>query len=57
MRTGDSVGIVMDMTKGDLSFVLRGENFGVAYTGIPLDRPLVPCVVLYNIGDSVEFVK
>ena len=56
VRTGGIVGVVMDTIKGDLSFVLNGVNFGVAYEGIPLDKPLVPCVLLYNKGDSVELV-
>ena len=51
---GDSVGIVMDTTNGELSFVVNGVNLGVAYDGIPLDKPLVPCVVLFNKDDSVE---
>ena len=54
VHTGDSVGVVMDTAKGDLSFVLNGVNLGVAYEGIPLDKPLVPCVILWFEGDSVE---
>ena len=46
----------MDTAKGELSFVLNGVNLGVAYEGIPLDKPLVPCVILYCPGDSVELV-
>ena len=56
VHTGDSVGIVMDTAKGELSFVLDGVNLGVAYEGIPLDKPLVPCVLLCHEGDSVELV-
>ena len=56
IHTGDSVGVVMDTAKGELSFVLNGVNLGVAYEGIPLDRPLVPCVLLGCKGDSVELV-
>ena len=44
----------MDTTKGELSFVVNGVNLGVAFEGIPLDKPLVPCVLLENEGDSVE---
>ena len=54
IHTGDSVGVVMDTTKGELSFAVNGVNLGVAYKGIPLDKPLVPCVILYWGGDSVE---
>ena len=56
VRTGDSVGVVMDTAKGELSFVLDGVNTGVAYEGIPLDKPLIPCVLLFYKGDSVELV-
>ena len=55
IKTGDKVGVVMDTTKGNLSFVVNGVNLGVAYEGIPLDKPLVPCVILENGGDSVQF--
>ena len=44
----------MDTAKDELSFALNGVNLGVAYEGSPLDKPLVPCVLLYFEGDSVE---
>ena len=53
-HTGDSVGVVMGKAKGELSFVVNGVNLGVAYDGIPLDKPLVPFVLLLWQGDSVE---
>ena len=56
VHTGDSVGVVMDTTKGELSFAVNGVNLGVAYEGIPLDKPLVPCVILRCEGDSVELI-
>ena len=46
----------MDTIKGELSFSLNDENLGIAYEGIPLDKPLVPCVLLENEDDSVELV-
>ena len=57
IHTVDSVGVVMDTAKGELSFVVNGVNFGVAYEGVPLDKPLVPCVTLFWYqGDSVELI-
>lgn len=29
-------------------------NYGAAHEGVPLGKPLVPCVILKNKGDSVE---
>ena len=54
MHNWGSVGVVMDTVKGELSFALNGVNLGVAYKGIPLNKPLVPCVLLGNDNDSVE---
>ena len=31
-------------------------NLGDAFEGIPLDKPLLPCVVLVYEGDSVELI-
>lgn len=57
VRTEDVVGVVVDTEKGVLSFALNGTDLGTAYEGIPLDKPLVPCVLLKNCNDSVELVS
>ena len=56
IAAGTVVSVVMDTTNGDLSFALDGVNLGVAYRGIPLDKPLVPCVVLFAAPNSVELI-
>lgn len=56
VHNGDSVGVVMDTAKGELSFILNNVNLGVAYEEVPLDKPLVPCVILGCEGDCVELV-
>lgn len=56
IRPGTTIGVVMDMTKGELSFSHGRKKLGVAYEEIPLDKPLVPCVLLDLDGDSVEFM-
>ena len=56
VREGSTVGVVVDTTKGELSFVGDGKNLGVAFRGIPLDKPLVPCVILFYKEDSIELV-
>ena len=55
-KCGDEVSVTMDAEKGDLSFALKGACLG-GYKAIPLDKPLVPCVILFNEGDSVEFCQ
>ena len=44
------------MPKSELSFVVNRVNLGVAYDKIPKDKPLVPCVLVWNAGDSVKLV-
>lgn len=60
VKAGDSVCASMDTTLGRLSFALKRDgvltDLGVAFEGIPLDKPLVPAVIMYNCGDSVEFI-
>ena len=56
MHTGNNVCVVMDTTKGELSFVLNRVNLGVAYEGVPLDKPLVPCVYILTRDTSVESI-
>ena len=46
----------MDTAKDELSFVVNGVDLGVAYDGIPLEKPLVTCVLYYHQGDSVELI-
>ena len=46
--------IVMNMKNGTLKFIVNNQDIGVQYSNIPLDKPLFPAVLLYNINDSVE---
>ena len=59
LKEGEGVGVVVDTTsgsRGDVSFVLGFEDLGPAYKGVPLDKPLVPCVIFTENGDSVEII-
>lgn len=53
IQTGDSVDIVVN-PNAVITFIVNGDNYGAAYSGIPLDKPLVPCAILGYAGDSVE---
>ena len=57
VHTGDTIGVVVDTTFGVLSYSVNNKSYGIAYEGIPLDKPLVPCVILKNYGDSVELIS
>ena len=55
-RNKTEIGVVIDTKVGELSFVLDGKECGVAYKGIPLDKPLVPCVLLNCADDTIELI-
>ena len=50
----DEIVLIMDMEKGTLKFIIDNEDNGDSYTGIPLDKPLVPTVFLYYNNDSIQ---
>lgn len=58
LRAGDAVGVILDTTgaRGVLSFFITGHDWRVGYDDIPLDTPLVPCVILSEPNDCVEVV-
>ena len=56
VRKGDVVTISFDAVRGNLSFVIKGENFGNAYEGIPLDKPLVPSSLVFFENDSIKLL-
>lgn len=53
---GSVVGLIMDMKRGTLSYTVNGVDMGVAYEGIPLDKPLFPAVVFNHSGQEVELL-
>lgn len=58
LKAGDAVGVILDTTgpRGVLSFFITGHDWRVGYDDIPLDAPLVPCVILSEPNDCVEVV-
>ena len=50
----DEIKMIMNMRKGTLKFIIDNEDKGESFTDIPLDKPIAPSVLLYNINDSVE---
>ena len=52
----NEVTVVMNMKKRSLKFIIEGEDKGDSYQDIPLEKPIFPSVLLYNINDSVEII-
>lgn len=56
VKTGGTVSVHVDTQKGEVSFSIDGKRHGAGLTGLPLNTPLVPVVLAYNKGDSVEIL-
>ena len=53
-RIEDEITIIMNMNKGTLKFIIDDEDKGESYMNIPLDKPLIPVVILYDSNDKVR---
>ena len=57
----DEITIIMNMNKGTLKFITDDdedeEDKGESYTNIPLDKPIIPVVILYDTNDKVEITE
>ena len=53
----NEITIIMNMKKRTLKFIIDNEDKGESYTDIPLDKQIVPSVLLFNTNDSVEIIK
>ena len=53
----DEIIVIMNLKKGTLKFIINNEDKGDSYKDIPIDKPLFPAVLLYNINDSVEIIE
>ena len=54
VKNRSKVIVTFDSAAGTLAFACKGRQFGTAFEGVPLDVPVVPVVLLYYKGDSVE---
>ena len=53
-KVKNEIVLVANMIKGTLKFIIDKEDKGESFTDIPLDKPLVPAIFLYDNNDSVE---
>ena len=49
--------IIMDMKERTLRYIIDGEDNGIAYKDIPIDKPLYPAIYMYYINDCLQFIK
>ena len=52
---GDEIILVMNMTRRSLKFIVNNIDYGEQYENIPIDKPLLPVVCLFN-SDIVEII-
>lgn len=57
LKKGEAIYAVMNTTEGKLRFIVGGNDYGLAFDKIPLDKPLLPCVIAYYEGTHVELIS
>ena len=57
LKSGNVIEIIVDRIKGYLSFIVNGNDYGVACKEIPKEEILYPFVSLYDNGQIVEIVE
>ena len=53
--TGDEIIVMMDMKNKNLKFKINNKE--VSYNNIPLDNPITPTIILYDLDDSVAIIN
>ena len=56
LNEGDIIEVIVDRQKGELSFKVNGEDFGIAAKDIPKEGQLFPFVSMYEAGQIVEIL-
>ena len=56
LKSGDVVEVIVDRTKGELSFKVNDEDFGIAANDTPNVGELYPVVSMYDAGQIVELL-
>ena len=56
VHNGSVVGVSLDTKTGSMKFLLDEVDLGKAFEGIPLDKPLVPSIILWHENDSVALL-
>lgn len=57
LNKGDIIEVIVDRKKGNLSFSINGENYGIACSEIPKEDILYPIVMIYDQNQIVEIIQ
>ena len=49
--------LVMNMMERTLKYIIDGEDYGITFQDIPIDKPLFPAIYMYYTNDSLQFIK
>lgn len=56
IKNGATIGVLVDTLKGEISFIIDGENYGVAYKDEIFTRtPVYAAIAMLEIGTVCEF--
>lgn len=55
IKTGDIIGILLDLKANTLTFYHNKKNLGIAFKNVT--APVCPAVTLYAQGDKVSIIK
>ena len=53
----DEIRIIMNMKKKTLKFIIDNEDQKESYFDVPIDNPLTPTILLYDLNDSVQIIE
>ena len=53
----DEIKVIMNMKKRTLYFKIDNEDEEIQYIDIPIDYPITPSIILYDLNDSVEIIE
>jgi len=56
-KVKDEVIVIMNMNKRSLKFIINNEDKGDSYTNIPINKPIIPVVILHDNNDSIEIIE
>lgn len=57
IHTGDVVCVSVDTVNGNISFSMNGGKYRVAFSKVPLYKPLLSCAVVSIENDSIELME